>query len=76
MKDFKTQILIAITILVAIALWLSAGGNSRYQIAGLGKEGVCVLDTKTSRLWFRNTAITLGLGTNQNPERSVIKTGE
>lgn len=69
----KMRILqLVIVVLAIITLWSSCNQTGRYAISG-GKDGVYVLDTKTSQLWVRALdGSSYRLGTNKNPEDKPI----
>jgi len=68
-KEHKHKVAYTVLIVV-ILLLLSRGEQGRYAISG-DKNGVCVLDTKTSKLWIRGTTTIYYLGTNENPKVEV-----
>jgi hypothetical protein len=56
----------AIVFLGVITLLTNRNKPGRYAISGSTNAGL-VIDTKTSRLWLRTAAVTVDLGTNENP---------
>jgi hypothetical protein len=72
-KDFQNRIIIFL-LAVIVVLLLSRSGEGRYAISSTGyKDGIAILDTKTSKLWIRTIAGNAYLGTNKKPKHDVIK---
>jgi len=72
-NDFQNRIIIFL-LSVIIILLLSRDGEGRYAISSTGyKDGIAILDTKTSKLWLRTVAGNAYLGTNKKPKIDNIQ---
>ena len=61
----------AIVFLAVITLLTNYNKTGRYAISRAGGR-MCVLDTKTSRVWMRSAQSNICMGTNENPKVEVI----
>jgi hypothetical protein len=62
-------------LLVIVLVWaFTRERRGRYALSSPGIEGVYVLDTATSKLWYRSfTGRTHYLGTNKNPAFEIVE---
>ena len=71
-KDLQNRIIIFL-LAVIIVLQISRSGEGRYAIGAPWQSMPVVLDTKTSKLWFRSATENVCLGTNEKPELRTVK---